>query len=104
MANPIVLVVRCEVQPQHLQAFIAEVTSNAENSRKEPGCLRFDVLQKDPDQYTFLLYEMYRDNAALEAHRATAHFGRWRDTAVPMLKGDRIRDQYECISNTDAKM
>jgi autoinducer 2-degrading protein len=101
MANPLVLVVRCEVQEQHLEAFLAEVTSNAGNARKEPGCLRFDVLQHKDNKLVFVLYEQYRDEAALEAHRNSAHFARWRDVAVPMLKGDRQRDLFECISNSN---
>ena len=101
LTNPIALVVRCEVQLENLQAFIVEVCANAASSRKEPGCLRFDVLQKDT---TFVLYEQYRDNAALEAHRATPHFARWRDVAVPMLKGDRTRDVFDVISNTYTKL
>lgn len=40
----------------------------------EPGSQRFDVLQEDDNPQHFLLYEVYRDRAAREAHRETPHF------------------------------
>ena len=40
----------------------------------EPGCIRFDVLQSRKDARRFLLYELYKDEAALEAHRRTPHY------------------------------
>jgi autoinducer 2-degrading protein len=40
----------------------------------EPGCMRFDVLQSRKDPRRFMLYELYRDDAALDAHRRTPHF------------------------------
>jgi quinol monooxygenase YgiN len=39
----------------------------------EPGCLVFDVAGPvDPE--VIYLYEIYRDDAAYEAHTQTAHF------------------------------
>jgi autoinducer 2-degrading protein len=40
----------------------------------EPGCVRFDVHQSRKEPRKFLLYELYRDDASLEAHRRTPHF------------------------------
>ena len=40
----------------------------------EPGCMRFDVHQSRKDPRRFMLYELYRDDAALDAHRRTPHF------------------------------
>src|SRR5947209_18739125 len=40
----------------------------------EPGCMRFDVLQSRKEPRKFMLYELYRDEAALDAHRRTPHF------------------------------
>lgn len=65
-SHPFGLIVHCEVQEHHLEAFLQEVCNNAENSRKEPGCLRFDVLQDAVDAKKFMLYEIYVNEAALE--------------------------------------
>ena len=36
--------------------------------------------QEEEDPNTLHLYEVYRDEAALEAHRQAPHYTRWRDT------------------------
>ena len=43
-------------------------------SRAEPGCVSYIAhrVQSDPD--TIVIYEQYRDQAALDAHRASSHF------------------------------
>jgi len=45
-----------------------------EKTLAEPGCLGYDVFRDvwAPDQ--LLLIERYADNAAIEAHRAAAHY------------------------------
>ncbi|HSA92789.1 MAG TPA: putative quinol monooxygenase [Terriglobales bacterium] len=45
-----------------------------EESRKEPGCLLYVAQRHRDDPARFLVYEQYKDDAALEAHRATPHF------------------------------
>ncbi len=46
-------------------------------SRTEPGCVSYEVARADePDRATFVLFEKYRDQAALDAHMQTEHFQR----------------------------
>ena len=45
-------------------------------SIKEPGVVRFDVARSTEDPNVFALWEVYRDKAAFDAHRATEHFTR----------------------------
>ena len=57
---------------------IAEILRNlADASRREPGCLSFIPHQVQEDPNTVLIYEQYRDDAALAAHRETAHFKKY---------------------------
>ena len=46
----------------------------AEASRKEPGCLMYVAHQHRDDPTRFLVYEQYKDDAALDAHRNSPHF------------------------------
>ena len=48
----------------------------------EPGCLRFDVIQDGVDAKQIWLYEVYRDEAAFQAHTQAPHFTKWRDTVA----------------------
>jgi autoinducer 2-degrading protein len=74
--------VKVRVKPEARERFLKAIEVDALGSeRDEPGCLRFNVLndQKDPNVYYF--YEVYRDEAALEAHRAAPHYAVWRAAA-----------------------
>lgn len=93
----IVQVVYLEVQPDKLQTVLAEATANARASRTEPGVIQFDLLQQSDAPNKFMLYEVYRSNADLEAHRLTPHFKRWVDVGVPLLAGERTRILYQRI-------
>jgi quinol monooxygenase YgiN len=57
------------------RADIAETLRQlAEASRKEPGCISYIPHQVEDDPDTIVIYEQYRDQDALAAHRATPHF------------------------------
>jgi quinol monooxygenase YgiN len=43
-------------------------------SRKEPGCLMYIVHRHVADHRRFFIYEQYRDDAAVDAHRNSPHF------------------------------
>lgn len=43
---------------------------------KEPGVIQFEVGRSNDNPNVFALWEVYRDEAAVAAHRATEHFER----------------------------
>ena len=45
-------------------------------SRKEPGCIGYTVHTHNERPGEFFLYEVYKDQGALDAHRASPHFRR----------------------------
>lgn len=94
----LVQVVHLEVQPEHKEAFLVEVLANAQASRGEAGVIQFDVLQQNGDPARFLLYEVYQDEAALEAHHHTPHFQRWVEKGAPLLTGERVRMLYHQVN------
>ena len=57
--------------------------SQAEASRKEPGNLRFDVVQHTMRGNHFTVVEGWRNQQALDAHVAAAHTKQYRDTVQP---------------------
>src|SRR5437763_6646852 len=74
--------VKVREKPDARERFLKAIEVDALGSEKdEPGCMRFNVLhdQQDPNVYYF--YEVYRDEAALEAHRAAPHYAVWRAAA-----------------------
>ena len=81
-AAPFCLIASFDIVPAHRAEFVERVRRNAEQSvAGEPGCRRFDVLVPWDDG-PVLLYEIYADRAAFDAHLASAHFVRFnRDTS-----------------------
>lgn len=78
----LVVLVQVTVKPGMLAEFERAILANAYGARsKEPGCLRFDVSQKEDDPTAWLFYEVYRDSAAFEAHRASPHFAAYQEVA-----------------------
>ncbi len=98
-----VMCVIIQIKPKHREAFIEAMLDDARGSvNNEPGCLRFEVLQDDSDPNRICLYEVYRDEAAVEAHREAPHYLRWVQTVQEWFDGDRTRYICTNIFPTDA--
>jgi len=84
-----VVCVHVHVKPEHREEFVQATLENARGTVQEPGNLRFDVIQQVDDPNRFILYEVYRDEAGMSAHKETAHYVRWRDTVAPWMAEPR---------------
>ncbi|HEX5109066.1 MAG TPA: antibiotic biosynthesis monooxygenase [Vicinamibacterales bacterium] len=60
------------------------LTRLAEASRKEAGSLRFDVVQHTMRANHHTVIEVWRNQAALDAHAAAAHTKQYRDELQPL--------------------
>ena len=80
-----VLVVNIRIKPENVDAFMKQLSANAAAARKDPGCRQFDVLVDPKDKTKVMLYEIYDDEKAFEAHQQTPHFKKYVAEAVPML-------------------
>ena len=78
----ITITVIVEVDPAQLEAAEAAILANAEASRAEPGCLRFEVSRQVDKSNVFVLAELYQDQAAVDAHGKTPHIAKWREAAA----------------------
>lgn len=81
----LVLQVSIVVKPENLEAFMAMVRENAAAARKEAGCRQFEVLVDPEDKTKLMLFEVYDDQKAFEAHQAGAAFKKYLAEAVPLL-------------------
>ena len=80
-----VLVVNIRIKPDQVARFTPMVLENARAARKEPGCRQFEVLVDTKDKAKVMLFEVYDDEAAFEAHQQTPHFKKYLAEAVPLL-------------------
>ncbi len=70
----VVLAVTWMARVGHEPEVVALFSKLTEESRKEPGCVMYQVHRHKTDPRKFFIYEQYKDDAALEAHRNTPHF------------------------------
>jgi quinol monooxygenase YgiN len=89
--------VHVRVKPETVEAFQTATLANAQASRREPGVLRFDVIQQADDPTRFVLIEIYRDAAAQAAHKETPHYPVWRDTVADMMAEPRTSVKYNSV-------
>jgi len=85
------------VKPGAVDAFTAATIENARNSVREPGVVRFDVVQQGDDPTRFVLIEIYRTAADPARHKETAHYATWRNTVEPMMAEPRGSVKYRAV-------
>jgi quinol monooxygenase YgiN len=91
----VVLAVTWIAKASH-EAEVAEVFSKlTDESRKEPGCVTFQVHRHKTEPRRFFIYEMYKDDAALEAHRASPHFLQYARKELPRIAERTEGNLYE---------
>ena len=89
--------VYCRVKAKDAEAFRAACAKNAANSVLEEDNLRFDVFQNAEDKTKFVLVEVYATQAAVSAHKETAHYKEWRDRVESMMAEPRVAVKYRAM-------
>jgi autoinducer 2-degrading protein len=96
------MLVKVRIKPEKRDRFLEVIEHDAlASERDEPGCLRFNVLQDAQDPNTYIFYEVYKDQAALEAHRATPHFAMWNEASQECLAAPAERTPTQAVFPSD---
>ena len=85
------------VKPDQIDAFKAATVENAQNSVREPGIARFDVVHQMDDPARFVLVEVYRQPEDAGLHKETDHYKKWRDTVADMVAEPRSSIKYDNV-------
>jgi autoinducer 2-degrading protein len=97
----IVTFVHIWVKENHIEDFKKASIANHKESIKEPGNLRFDVLQDDTDPSKFVLYEAYESEEASAEHKKTAHYLTWRETVADWMAQSRQGIKHKILAPLD---
>jgi quinol monooxygenase YgiN len=80
-------------------AALVPIVKMVEATRAEPGCIEyafaFDVL----DDHVVRIFEVFVDDAAVAAHRASAHMAAWRAAMPGLGVSERNMSSYQ-VHNT----
>jgi (4S)-4-hydroxy-5-phosphonooxypentane-2,3-dione isomerase len=89
--------VHVSVKTEFIDDFIKATILNYTETRKEPGNLRFDVIQQENLPNKFILYEAFESEEAVAFHKTTAHYAKWRDTVQDWMEEPRKGVRYKVI-------
>jgi len=70
-----------------------------EASREEPGCLMYLVHRSLADHRRFFIYEQYRDDAAVDAHRNSPHFKQYVIEELHMIATRTTGELYKPLGD-----
>ena len=74
MSDKIVLFARLKVKPELVEEAKAAAVGIVADSRRESGCINYDIHQAIDDETIFLWHETWVNKAALDEHFATPFF------------------------------
>jgi quinol monooxygenase YgiN len=90
----IVLIVSFTVKPGSEQQTKDYIRKMQEHTRREPGCRRYAGHQSLQDPRRFSFYEVYDDQAALDAHRAAPYFAEYVTNGLGKLVESRTHELF----------
>jgi (4S)-4-hydroxy-5-phosphonooxypentane-2,3-dione isomerase len=97
----IVTCIYVTVKPDAIQEFTKATVENHRESVREPGNLRFDIIQLSDDPTRFMIYEAYVSESDVSVHKTTAHYLKWRDTVAEMMAEPRKGVRYNIVEPSE---
>lgn len=82
--EPIVITAILKAKENMEDRLLAELLKVQEGSRREAGCINYDLHQSIEDG-TFVLHETWKDNDALESHVGSSHYQEYRTNTADLL-------------------
>ena len=80
-----------EIAPAEMDKYLAAVKENGAASIKEPGCREYNIMISATNPNHVFLFEVYENDAAGQAHRATEHFKKYIATTANMVTARNLR-------------
>ncbi len=94
--RPIVVVARWTVAAPSIAGVRALLPELKRQSLAEPGCLGYEILESSVAPEVIVLIERYRDAAATDAHRNTAHY---RDMVAARIVPLLVQRQVDLLTS-----
>ena len=85
----IVIGLSLRVPPNLRAEFLSGLSGLISASRDEPGVLAYSFAEDVHVENLFRVFEVYQDQAALDAHLGSDHFRAWRATSAAFAREDR---------------
>jgi quinol monooxygenase YgiN len=86
------------VPPANVDAFRPHMVAMMTASRAEEGCIAYGYAEDVGEPGLMHVFEIWRDQACLDAHFQTAHMAAWRAAWPSFGVSDRRLSAYEVTS------
>lgn len=96
----IVLVVLMTVKPGTEEECRRLIATLEQHTRREPGCIQYKGLQAKTNPAQFVMYEEYKDEVALEAHRSSDYYKQFVNEGLDRIIVDRTRTLFRPVTGT----
>lgn len=73
MATPLTIIARIEAKPDHVELVKTELMKLIAPTRKEQGCIQYDLHQDNDRPEVFLFYENWQTRALWQEHMENDH-------------------------------
>ena len=93
----LILVVRVTIKAGHEDEVLEPFLRLQEETRRETGCLTYVVQRSRENGRRYLIYEQYKDQAALDAHRASPHFSEYATNGFYRFVEERQAELFDPI-------
>ena len=94
----LVLAVHVTIKSGHEDEVLDSFRKLESETRREPGCILYVVQRSRENPRHYLVYEQYKDEAALEAHRNSPHFQQYAANGFYRFVEDRKAELFNPIS------
>ncbi len=72
------------------------LSAMVEPSKAEDGCIFYDIFQYENNRAKFMAVETWRDEAALDGHKASAHYKIYKSSYEPYCL-EKYTDELEVL-------
>jgi len=72
------------------------LTAMVAPSKIEDGCIFYEIFQYADNKRKFMAYESWRDEAALDGHKSTAHYAVYKSSFEPFCE-KKYSDNLEVL-------
>jgi quinol monooxygenase YgiN len=73
------------------------LTAMVEPSKAEDGCLLYNIFQYENNPKKFMAVETWRDEKALDGHKASEHYAIYKSSYEPFCE-DKYTDELEVLA------
>ena len=84
------LIAYLSVDPPNREAFLATARQLVDRSRKDAGCVQYDLHQETGNPGAFVIYEVWQSEALWRDHIAADHIAAFKATAQKLAVGTKL--------------